>query len=74
MARKLKIAWSPIRDIMKEEGAKVVQAEAVTDVIKHLEQYVRDLTQAALKLARHSKRTKITKDDVKMILGGKLTV
>jgi histone H3/H4 len=68
MARKHYLAWSPIRELMKSCGAQMVSKEAVDAVIAYEEDHIKTLTSDALKLTAHSKRTKLTKDDIELIL------
>jgi histone H3/H4 len=68
MARKKALAWSPIRDLMKSVGAQIVQRSAVDLMIKQLEEYVKETTMKAMKFTRHAKRTKVTKEDIELVL------
>ena len=68
MAKKKALAWSPVRDLMKSVGAQIVARDAVDLLINHLEETAKDITAAALKLTRHSKRTKLTKSDIELVL------
>ncbi|MBD3188415.1 histone [Candidatus Bathyarchaeota archaeon] len=68
MAKKRALAWSPVRDLMKSVGAQIVARDAVDLLIKYLEEKAKDITTNALKLTRHSKRTKLTKDDIELVL------
>ena len=53
---------------MKSVGAQIVARDAVDLLISHLEELGKDITTAALKLTRHSKRTKLTKADIELVL------
>ncbi|MHA1794006.1 MAG: histone [Promethearchaeota archaeon] len=68
MGKRKNLAWSPIRELMKSVGAQIVARDAVDLMIKILEEEIKDITTNALKLTRHSKRTKLTKDDIELIL------
>ena len=68
MAKKRALAWSPIRDLMKSVGAQIVARDAVDLLRKTLEEEIKDITTAALKLTRHSKRTKLTAGDIELAL------
>ncbi|MFX0098080.1 MAG: histone-like protein [Candidatus Hodarchaeota archaeon] len=68
MAKRKALAWSPVRDLMKSVGAQIVARDAVDLLIKHLVEKAETITAAALKLTRHSKRTKLTKDDIELVL------
>ncbi|MHA1684575.1 MAG: histone-like protein [Promethearchaeota archaeon] len=69
MAKKKGLAWSPIRDLMKSVGAQIVARDAVDLLKKTLEERAKDVTTTALKITRHGKRTKISRDDVEMAIG-----
>ena len=75
MAKKTVLAWSPIRELMKSQGAQVVARDAVDFLIKYLGDLGKNITTNALKLTRHAKRQKLTRSDVdlviKMMLSGK---
>ena len=65
MAKKTSaFAWSPVRKLMKKQGATIVAREAVDLLIENLESVSESLTKKALAFAEHAKRKKITKDDM----------
>ncbi len=68
MAKKKALAWSPVRDLMKSVGAQIVARDAVDLLISFLEDSAKDVTSQALKLTRHSKRTKLTREDIDLVL------
>ncbi len=68
MAKKKGLAWSPVRDLMKSVGAQIVARDAVDLLISFLEDSAKDVTAKALKLTRHSKRTKLTAGDINLVL------
>jgi histone H3/H4 len=68
MAKRKALAWSPVRDLMKSVGAQIVARDAVDLLISYLEDKAKEVTSNALKLTRHSKRTKLTKDDIDLVL------
>ncbi len=68
MAKKKGLAWSPVRDLMKSVGAQIVARDAVDLLISFLEDKAKDVTTKALKLTRHSKRTKLTAGDINLVL------
>lgn len=68
MAKRKALAWSPVRDLMKSVGAQIVARDAVDMLIGFLEEKAKDITTSALKLTRHSKRTKLTKEDIDLVL------
>lgn len=69
MAKKKRaFAWSPIRKLMKRNGANIVSRSAVDLMILSLEEIAIKLTQQALKFSGHAKRKKITKDDMALAI------
>jgi histone H3/H4 len=65
MAKKRAIfAWSPLRSLMKTAGAEIVSRDAVDVLLNYLEGRAKMLTERALIFAKHSKRKKISKDDM----------
>lgn len=64
MAKK-SFAWSPIRRLMKEQGASIVSTSALDKLIEHLENLAKSATESALLYGEYgSKRKKITKEDL----------
>ena len=61
-------AWSPLRSLMKDAGAEIVSRAAVDKLMDYLEQYAKELTNAALDVAKHSGRKKITKGDMNIAI------
>jgi histone H3/H4 len=68
MAKKHALAWSPVRDLMKSVGAQIVARDAVDMLIAFLEDKGKAVTASALKLTRHSKRIKLTREDIDLAL------
>jgi histone H3/H4 len=68
MAKKNLLAWAPVRDLMKSVGAQIVARDAVDKMIDVLVDRAKLLTADALKLTRHAKRTKLTKEDIELVL------
>ncbi|HME55140.1 MAG TPA: histone-like protein [Candidatus Lokiarchaeia archaeon] len=68
MSKKKALAWSPVRNIMKSVGAQIVARDAVDLMIAFLEEKAKAITTDALKLTHHSKRTKLTRDDIDLVL------
>ncbi|MBN2154994.1 MAG: NFYB/HAP3 family transcription factor subunit [Candidatus Lokiarchaeota archaeon] len=66
--KKRSFAWSPLRKLMKKSGANIVARNAVDLLILNLEEVATELTQQALKFAKHAKRKKITKDDMALAI------
>lgn len=69
MARKKRVfAWSPLRALMKEAGAEIVSRDAVGTLMDFLEKRAKELTNSAIKLAKHSKRKKVTRKDMELAI------
>ncbi|MBD3195814.1 MAG: hypothetical protein GF317_12205 [Candidatus Lokiarchaeota archaeon] len=62
--KKHSFAWSPIRRLMKQQGASIVARDAVDLLIDHLEKTARSLTEQAKQFTMHAGRKKITKQDL----------
>ena len=62
--KKHSFAWSPIRRLMKQQGASIVARNAVDLLIDHLEKTATSLTEQARAFTRHANRQKITKNDL----------
>ena len=58
------ISWSPIRRLMKHNGAIIVARDAVNELVDWLGSSAEKLTKTALQLTKHSKRKKITRNDI----------
>ncbi|MFX1364944.1 MAG: histone [Promethearchaeota archaeon] len=58
------ISWSPIRRLMKHNGAIIVARDAVDELVEWLGTSAEKLTKTALQLTKHAKRKKITRDDI----------
>ncbi|MBA7521265.1 hypothetical protein ES705_13370 [subsurface metagenome] len=58
------ISWSPIRRLMKHNGAIIVAREAVDQLVDWMEESAEKITKSALKLTKHSKRKKVTREDI----------
>lgn len=63
-----KFALSPIRSIMKKNGAEIVSRQVILLMALDLEDRVGDITKKALKLVQNSKRKKITEEDYRLAL------
>jgi len=61
-------AWSPLRALMKKAGAQIVSRAAVDNLMDYLEEYAKTLTGAALEIAKHSGRKKVTNGDMKLAI------
>ena len=62
--KKHAFAWSPIRRLMKQQGASIVARNAVNLLIDHLEKTSIGLTEQARAFTMHANRKKITKNDL----------
>ncbi|MEJ2252747.1 MAG: NFYB/HAP3 family transcription factor subunit [Candidatus Lokiarchaeota archaeon] len=58
------ISWSPIRRLMKHNGAVIVARDAVDELINWLTESAERLTKTALRLTKHAGRKKVTRDDI----------
>jgi len=58
------ISWSPIRRLMKHNGAIIVARDAVDELVDWMGMAAEKITKQALTLTKHSKRKKVTKDDI----------
>ena len=70
MAKKRYFAWSPMRALMADNGAKIVSREAVGYLITVLQDKAVAITNRAKALAKHSKRKKVTAADVALAVKG----
>ena len=68
MAKAKIFAWSPIRELMKANGAEMVARDAVDELISVLERQAKELTNRALEFSRHAGRKKVTAEDMNMAL------
>jgi len=58
------ISWSPIRRLMKHNGAVIVARDAVDELVDWMSTSAVKLTKSALTLTKHGKRKKVTRDDI----------
>jgi len=58
------ISWSPIRRLMKHNGAIIVARDAVNELVDWMSTSATKITKTALSLTKHAKRKKITRDDI----------
>lgn len=68
MAKKV-FAWSPIRSLMKNNGAEMVAKDAVDALIGYLEKLAKTVTNKALEFCRHAGRKKLTISDMNLAIG-----
>ena len=64
MAGRDYISWSPIRRLMKHNGATIVARNAVDELVNWMGSSAEKLTKTALTLTKHAKRKKITRNDI----------
>ncbi len=62
------ISWSPIRRLMKHNGAIIVAKDAVDELVDWMGVSAEKITKTALSLTKHAKRKKITRDDIKLAI------
>ncbi|MBY9012083.1 MAG: NFYB/HAP3 family transcription factor subunit [Candidatus Lokiarchaeota archaeon] len=67
MAKKV-FAWSPVRKLMKDNGAEMVAREAVDALVDYLEKVARAVTNKALEMTRHAGRKKLTDNDMALAM------
>jgi histone H3/H4 len=67
MAKKV-FAWSPIRKLMKDNGAEMVARDAVDALIEYLEHVARLVTETSLEMTRHADRKKLTAEDMNLAI------
>ena len=70
MARKRYFAWSPLRAVMADAGAKIVARDAIKHLIEWLQDEAVRISKRGYVLAKHSNRKKITKDDITLAIKG----
>lgn len=67
MGKKI-FAWSPIRKLMKDNGAEMVARDAVDALIDYLEKTAKTITNKALEMTRHAGRKKLTLQDMDLAM------
>ena len=70
MAKRRYFAWSPIRKVMADTGAKIVARDALGYLIGWLQDEAVRISKRAHVLAKHSNRKKITKGDIVLSVKG----
>jgi histone H3/H4 len=63
-----RLAIAPVRDLMNENGAKLVAKDALLKVVEYLESRIKEITKKALELAKHAGREKIMMNDIALAL------
>ena len=59
------IAKAPIRRLMKKEGADLVAADALDNLIGYLENEAANATKEAIKITKADKRKRVTAADIR---------
>jgi len=67
MAKKV-FAWSPVRKLMKDNGAEMVARDAVDALIDYLQKLAKTMTNKALEMTRHAGRKKLTVGDMDLAM------
>jgi len=62
--KKHSFAWSPVRRLMKKQGATIVARDAVDLLIENLESTATAITKQAITFCNHAGRKKVTKHDL----------
>ena len=65
-----RLAIAPVRDLMKESGAKLVAKDAVSKLVESLEPEVEELTRKAIGFAKHAGRKKVMMTDINLAIKG----
>ena len=65
-----RLAIAPVRDLMKDAGAKLVAKDALKKLVEYLEADVEKLTRKAIGFAKHAGRKKIMMTDVNLAIKG----
>ncbi len=63
-----RLAIAPVRDLMKENGAKLVAKDAVMKLVEYLEGRIEEVTMKAVGLAKHAGRKKVMMSDVTLAI------
>jgi len=65
-----RLAVAPVRDLIKDSGAKLVAKDAVTKLIEILEAEVEEITRKAIGFAKHAGRKKVMMTDINLAIKG----
>jgi len=63
-----RLAIAPVRDLMKETGAKLVAKDAVMKLVEYLEGQIETITSKAVGLAKHAGRKKVMMSDINLAI------
>ncbi|MGV9171913.1 MAG: histone [Promethearchaeia archaeon] len=62
------ISWSPIRRLMKHNGAEIVARDAVDELIDWMQKSAEKITKTALRFTEQAGRKKVTRGDIKLAI------
>ncbi|MFX1519677.1 MAG: histone [Promethearchaeota archaeon] len=65
-----RLAIAPVRDLMKDAGAKLVAKGAVMKLVEYLEGECETLTRKAVGFAKHAGRKKVMMSDINLAIKG----
>ncbi len=65
-----RLAIAPVRDLMKDAGAKLVAKDAVMKLVEYLEGECESLTRKAVGFAKHAGRKKVMMSDISLAIKG----
>ena len=65
-----RLAVAPVRDLIKDAGAKLVAKDAVTKLFEILEAEVEEITRKAIGFAKHAGRKKVMMTDINLAIKG----
>jgi histone H3/H4 len=65
-----RLAIAPVRDLMKDAGAKLVSKDAVMKLVEFLEAEIEKITSKAIGYAKHAGRKKVMMTDVTLAIKG----
>ena len=65
-----RLAIAPVRDLMKDSGAKLVAKGAVMKLVDYLEEQCETLTRKVVGFAKHAGRKKVMMSDINLAIKG----
>ena len=65
-----RLAIAPVRDLMKDAGAKLVAKDAVLKLVEYLEAEIEEITKKAIGFAKHAGRKKVMMSDINLAIKG----
>jgi histone H3/H4 len=63
-----KLALSPLRNLMAEQGAEIVAADALLKYREAIEAYAKELAERSVFAAKHGNRKKVMVKDLELVL------